>query len=136
MDEIGKYIKMLAKDQVEAGKPAAVMLGNVTSAKPLEIQIDQKLTLTESFLILTKAVIDYSVDMTVDHLTENHTHDHSYTDDGSGRTTGSNTHCHAYKGRKKFIMHNKLKVGDKVILLRVQGGQKFIVLDVVGGGNL
>jgi len=34
-----------------------------------------------------------------------------------------------FKGRKKFIIHNNLSVGEKVVLLRMQGGQKFIVLD-------
>ena len=111
-------------------------MGKVVSALPLKIQIDQKLTLSESALILTKSVIDYSVNMTVNHATESHTHSHNYIDDGSTRTTETNTHSHAYTGTKAFTVHNKLKVGDSVVLLRVQGGQKFIVLDIVGGGTL
>ena len=31
-----------------------------------------------------------------------------------------------------IIIHNQLAVGDEVILLRVQGGQKFVVLDKIG----
>jgi len=74
--------------------------------------------------------------MTVNHATESHTHAHSYIDDSLTRTTETNTHSHAYTGTKAFTVHNKLKAGDNVVLLRVQGGQKFVILDVVGGGTL
>ena len=37
-----------------------------------------------------------------------------------------------YKGRKKFIVHNNLLVGEKVIIAVTQGGQKYIVLDRMG----
>lgn len=136
MSEIGQMIKKMAQDQHESSKPVAVLPGTVVSVSPLEIYVDQKLTLTESFLVLTKSVIDYSVHMTVSHATEPHTHSHQYTDDGSNRTTSPDTHSHAYTGTKVFAIHNKLNVGDKVIMLRVQGGQKYVVLDIVGGGEL
>lgn len=136
MSELLQIIKQVAAEQSEASKPVAVMMGKVVSISPLKIQLDQKLTLSESALILTKSVIDYSVNMTVNHTTETHTHAHNYIDDSSTRTTESNIHSHAYKGTKAFTVHNKLKVGDSVVLLRVQGGQKFIVLDIVGGGTL
>lgn len=136
MSELAQLIKQMAKGQYEASKPVAVMIGKVVSVSPLKIQLDQKITLTESFLILTKAVVDYSVDMTVNHNTETHTHDHRYTDDNSQRTTEPHTHSHAYVGTKIFTIHNKLKAGDHVILLRVQGGQRYVVLDIVGGGTI
>lgn len=136
MNEIVSLIKQTAAQQIEAGKPTAVIMGKVVSQSPLKIKIDQKLTLTESFLILTKSVIDYSVNMTVNHSTESHTHSHGYMDDSSSRTTDSNTHSHDYIGTKKYTIHNKLKVDDNVLLLRIQGGKKFVVLDVIGGGTI
>ncbi|MEA5082695.1 MAG: DUF2577 domain-containing protein [Lachnospiraceae bacterium] len=136
MSELLQIIKQAAAEQNEASKPVAIMMGKVVSISPLKIQLDQKLTLRESALILTKSVIDYSVNMTVNHTTESHTHAHDYLDDSTARTTDSETHSHAYTGKKAFTVHNKLKVGDSVVLLRVQGGQKFIVLDIVGGGTL
>jgi HSP90 family molecular chaperone len=136
LSELLQIIKQAAAEQNQATKPMAVMVGNVVASSPLKIQIEQKLTLSESALILTKAVIDYSVNMTVNHTTQSHTHAHSYIDDSSTRVTETNTHSHAYSGTKAFTIHNKLNVGDNVILLRVQGGQKFVVLDIVGGGTL
>ena len=136
MSELLQIIKQAASEQNEASKPVAVVMGKVLAVSPIKIQIDQKLTLSESALILTKSVIDYSVNMTVNHATESHTHAHSYIDDSSTRTTETNTHSHSYNGTKAFTVHNKLNVGDSVVLLRVQGGQKFVVLDIVGGGTL
>jgi len=114
-------IKRAALDAVRASNPCAIMFGNVVSTSPLMINIEQKLTLDESFLILTNNVKDYDVEMVVDHETE-------YTSGGSGDSSFS-SHNHAYKGTKTFRIKQGLKVDEKVILLRVQGGQKFIVLD-------
>jgi hypothetical protein len=136
LSELLQLVKQASQAQFEASKPVAVMFGKVVSVDPLKIQLDQKITLSESFLVLTKSVIDYSVDVTVDHTTESHTHSHSYIDDSSTRTTEPHTHSHQYKGKKKFTIHHKLNMDDHVILLRVQGGQKYIVLDVVGGGEV
>ena len=57
------------------------MRGKVTSVSPLKVQVDQKLELAASQLILTNAVRDYTVRMTVDHQTESAltTHSHAYS---------------------------------------------------------
>ena len=136
MNEFLSLLKIAAMEQEQAMKPVAVTFGTVVGEQPLEIMIDQKMTLTESFLILTKSVIDYSVDMTVSHVTQPHTHSHVYTDDGSKLETQPHTHTHEYSGKKRFTVHHGLKNGDKVILLRIQGGKKFIVLDIIGGGSV
>lgn len=111
------------------------MFGTVTSTSPLEIQIDQKLTLTQDYLILTKAVLDHEVDIEVNHFTGQSAlvgygpwdtkHDHP--DAGIGEINPN--HRHQYSGRKKIKIFNGLQVGEKVILIRLQGGQKYVVLD-------
>ena len=118
-----EIIKQAGIEAMEASKPVKVMFGEVKSVKPLMIMVEQKLPLTEEFLILTYAVKDHWRDMTVDHLTEN-------ASGGSGDSAYA-SHNHAYKGRKKFLIHNDLMVGEHVLLLSMQGGQKFIVLDRV-----
>ena len=54
-----------------------------------------------------------------------------YTEDESGGNGDAAfaAHKHRYQGRKKWRVHNALKTGEKVILLRCDGGQKYIVLD-------
>lgn len=116
----------------EAGQPMGLLFGTVSAVSPLEIDIDQKFSLQADDLILTSLVRDFSVDMTVDHSTEadaylvtEHTH--------PGVAVGSfdSTHKHDYRGRKTFTVHLGLQVGEKVILLRGQGGQQYLVLDRV-----
>jgi hypothetical protein len=41
-------------------------------------------------------------------------------------------HRHSIEGKKEITVHNSLVVGDEVILLRQQGGQKYVVWDNVG----
>jgi len=126
-----EVIKQASLDAVNASKPSSVVFGKVVSASPLQINIEQKITLEGPQLILTRNVTEYTVEMTVDHMTEDETeHVHAindtYTGGGASQTT---EHHHGYKGKKRFTVHNALAVGDEVILLQMQGGQKFIVID-------
>ncbi len=116
-----EIIKQIAGEAVEASKPVTVTYGEVVKANPLEINIEQKLTLPAEFFVLTKAVTDHYVDMTVNHTTEERA--------GGSSAAAFASHNHDYQGRKKFLVHNGLLAGEKVILLRVQGGQQYIVLD-------
>lgn len=77
-------IRQASIGAIEAGQPVAVMFGTVTKTNPLEVNVEQRFTLTTDFLVLTDTV-DRKV----------------------------------------------LDVGDRVILLRVQGGRQFVVLDRV-----
>lgn len=123
MNELVQVIKTIATEAMDGSKPTAITYGTVMKINPLEIQIEQKLTLPAEFFKLTKAVTDYYVDVTVSHVTENRA-------GGSGDPAFA-SHDHDYSGRKKFLVHNGLQVGEEVILLQVQGGQRYIVLDRV-----
>ena len=133
-------IKKAALDAIDAHKPVFILYGTVTRENPLEINVEQKMTLRASQLILTRNVTDYTIEMTVNHWTENETdHTHNYFDQDTGmgalgsqhRNSQPTIHRHAYIGRKSFRVHNGLRLGESVILIRVQGGQKFVVIDKV-----
>lgn len=110
-----KLIKKASIDTVNSSKPVNLIYGVVVSKSPLEIQIDQKLILQESQLVLTRNVTDYSLNMIIDYNTQMvYEHSHSCT------------------GEKTFSVLNALKEGDSVILVRIQKGEKFVVLDRVG----
>lgn len=49
--ELVKTIKRAALDAVNASKPVEVCFGKVTSASPLKILVEQKMTLGEAQLI-------------------------------------------------------------------------------------
>ena len=120
INELVRAVKQAAVEAVKADGPMAVSFGTVTSASPLKIQVDQKKTLTEAQLILTNNVRDFNVDMTVDHQTESQS--------GGAGDAAFAPHKHRYQGRKKWKVHNALQMGEKVILLRCDGGQQYIVL--------
>ncbi len=111
-------VKRAAIEAVKADSPFAFVLGTVTGTSPLTVRVDQKLELFAEQLILTNAVRDYTVEMTVDHQTE----------PASG---GGESHTHPYRGRKSFRVHLALKKGEQVIMLQTDGGQKYIILDRV-----
>ncbi len=117
-------VKRAALDAMDASKPVNVIFGTVISTTPLKIQVDQKTIYTSKMLILARNVTDYDVDMTVEHQTDS-------TSGGSGDLSFA-SHAHGYTGRKQFCIHNALCIGDKVILLRIQQGKKFLVWDRVG----
>lgn len=84
MNDIGDIVKMLAKEAIEGDKPVSVVTGKVTDIDKLTIETEQKLRLTEEFLIITSRFYGAS-----------------------------------------------FKLDDKLLLLRCDGGQKYVILDML-----
>lgn len=126
-DILLKAIKQASGELIGNMKLCDWMLGVVTQTNPLIITVEDKLPIPEECLLLTKNTCEWSVDMSVDHITENR-------GGGSGYAQFE-SHNHGYVGRKTYLVHNGLVVGDQVILIRKEGGQKFIVLDRVFNPN-
>lgn len=114
-------IKQIALESVGATEPLEVIIGEVVGVDPLEIKIDPKIILQEGNIVLTKNTTEWTMEMSVDHITENRS--------GGGGMAEFASHNHEYKGRKKYLVHNQLVMGDKVILLKETGGQRYIALD-------
>jgi hypothetical protein len=114
MSGLVESVKKAAVGAVEASKPSGVFFGVVQSNPPLKILVEQHLLLNKAQLALARSVTDHEIEISVDHQTEI-----------------GNDHRHDYKGKKTFLLHLDLKPGEKVVLLRVQGGQKYVVLDRV-----
>ena len=125
MTGILKAIKRAAVDAVEASCPAAVCFGSVVSESPLKILVDQKLTLGESQLILSRNVTDCKITVSGGNIG-----DFFYVglcpEDGTEAVEPP--HVHAV-GTIEVTVHNALKTGERVLLLRQQGGQKYVVVD-------
>lgn len=114
MPNVVALVKKAAVEAVNAEKPVQFLFGEVISVSPLKIQVDQKAVYTEKMLALARGVTDYEVDVEASHWTE--------------LEAG---HWHQYKGKKKLKVLNALVVGDWVVLARIQGGKRFVVLDRV-----
>ena len=128
LDEFMKTVKRAALDAVKASKPVEVCFGKVTSASPLKILVEQKLPLGEGQLILTRNVTNFKTYITGGNV-KNYYYTGSDTDGGTAPVVPS--HVHAI-GKVQITVHNGLVVGDEVILIRQQGGQKYIVVDRIG----
>lgn len=116
-------MKRAAIDANEAGQPSDLRFGTVTSVNPLKVTITNQMVIPESLLIVPEKLTDYTIDVTpLNWVTENRS-------GGGGGYESFSSHNHDITGRKKMIIHNALKVGDKVALIRKQGGQAFYILD-------
>ena len=92
LPNLTNLIQQIASNAIESSMPCGIFFGVVTSAEPLEINVEQKMALGREHLILTSLVSYISDDISLN-----------------------------------------LRKNEKVMLLRVQGGQKFIVLDRLRG---
>lgn len=91
-------IKTASIDAINASKPVEIVFGIVLSVNPLKINLEQKLTLSESFLIVPEEFTDRKINIVID------------------------------DEEKEIEIKNALKIDDKLILARLQGGQKYLVL--------
>lgn len=110
-----------------AGQPTDLVIGTVTSADPLEITINTAMApLKAKVLYLTEPVVEKKIPV-LQHL-------HSTpVGDTDNRLLESQIICMEH-GKELpvedgyIILNRALETGDKVLLLRVAGGQKFVVL--------
>lgn len=130
-DAVGlvKTIKRAATDAVKAEKPVEVCFGKVTSTSPLQILVEQKMTLGKAQLVLSRNVTDFKTKISAGNI-QNYYYTEGTPPDAP-TTPVSPLHVHAV-GKIEITVHNGLVVGDEVILIRQQGGQKYIVMDRVG----
>lgn len=115
---LAEELRNLVMQTMDSSSLTNVLFGTVISTKPLSINVEQRFTITQEFIILTKNVKDYTISATVNWDTDS-------------KTIEGIEHNHNIKGTKSITIHNGLKQNDKVILLQAQGGQKYIVLDKV-----
>lgn len=144
--ELVKCFEELIRQMVNPSLMTDIEFGEVVGVGPLKIKLNDIITLEESNLIMTNAVKDHEVDVTVAWNTEEtdveaqQGHSHKFTDttNAFGATLLTQTqntkiensnHIHEIKNKKKIIIHNALKKGEKVLLIKGLGGQKYVVLD-------
>lgn len=134
---LNESMKMIGVNLLNSMRLTDIFFGTVISISPLKIQIDQKHILEQPSLILSNMVKDHYVDMTVSMQTENDAFmnpSHTHTGNLGSPTDAGNldvTHKHEIKHKIKVLQHYGLKVKEKVVLLRMQGGQRYFVIDRV-----
>jgi hypothetical protein len=101
-----EIIKKASVAAVGAGNPVNMLFGEVLNIEDFKIKVEQKLVLDKEFFIIPESLTRYEVDLT-------HTHGQN------GPALG------------KLVIREGLKQGDTVLLLRVQGGQQYVIIDKV-----
>ena len=119
-------IKRAAMDANESNKPADLRFGKVISESPLKVQITSQFILPESILIVPEHLTDYEIKIT---LKDEYGWKTENTSGGSGDAAFSSHNHKIVQTEKTALVHGKLKVGDKVALMRKQGGQFYYILD-------
>lgn len=114
MPDLVSLMKLVAAEVMEAQKPADIRCGTVSGIEPLEILLDQRMKLGENQLLVPERMTDHEIEIDASLMTG---------------AAGEDGHAHALGGRMKLIWKNSLKRDEHVLLLRVPGGQKYIVLD-------
>lgn len=94
-------MKRAALDAVKAQNPCGVYFGQVVSSSPLEVRLSQKIVLDQDMLILPENLTDYDVTITMDGIP------------------------------RSCTVRNGLKGGDVVAMIRMQGGQRYLIVDKV-----
>ncbi|WP_077611986.1 DUF2577 domain-containing protein [Clostridium sp. Marseille-P2415] len=92
-------IKRIVIQAIEAGDPCDVIPGTVIKENPIEIQIDQKTILSKSQVILPKQFTDHEEGMDIPGV-----------------------------GEVSVTVKNRLKSGERVLLLQKRGGQQYVVI--------
>lgn len=144
-DKIVEIIGKIAESKFKESYLTRLIVGKVVTTSPLSIEIDAdstKRTITSNFLLLSSTCKKKEVDNTHYHIYQDHD-----KNDGEGATEGDpqvDAHTsneipndYTYKGHTitkppKIILWDDLQVGETVLLLRVNNGQKYWVLDRTG----
>lgn len=128
MPNLIEIIKQAAVEAVKASNPCAIMFGKVISTSPLKINVEQRLTLDESHLILTSNVRDYKTKISFDNPGIKNIVKNYSMDDIPGTDYKLS---YQQPIQNEITVYNGLKMNESVMLLQIQGGQKYIVLDRV-----
>lgn len=110
-------IKQAAIDAVESTHPVAVLFGKVIKEDPVEIQVTPKLVLKEKHLIIPDSLTKKTFKKELVEI--------------KGKTRSAEDHSHTINDNFEVILDNRLKVGEYAILLRLTGGNQYLILDRV-----
>jgi hypothetical protein len=134
-------IHRAANDANEAGQPCDLRYGTVISVNPLKVQVSHQFTIPGSMLLVPRHLTNYTVPVSLNWLTKpvvDHTHYYedlyNETETEERFTKEAGEHLHqiiSNDGELSMTIHNGLKVGDYVALIRQKGGQKYLILDRV-----
>lgn len=152
--ELKDVLQQISQQSYSAQQPTDLCIGTVTAVNPLEVTISQDMApLQQQVLYLTANVVERKIPvLSHSHYipagTLTHTHGGAVAEDLTGQyqtnnsllSSGADTSLQTediicYENGQPLpiedgyiILNRALEVGDEVLLLKVQKGQKYIIL--------
>lgn len=117
-------IKRAALEAMRNEQLCDLRFGTVISVSPLKVQVTNQFILPESVLIVPEHLTDHQVPVSFDWDTSMEVETETASEE-----VPNHSHTITSNKTKKMTIHNTLKSGDKVALLRKTGGQTFYILD-------
>ena len=131
-----EVMKRASLDAMNNEQMCDLRYGTVVSTSPLKVQITNVLTLPSSLLIVPQHLTDYKVGCTITYPAQSVASATEKSTDLVDQDEPIKSHTHQFTmstseqtSKSTVTIHNALKVGDKVALLRKQGGQSYFILD-------
>lgn len=132
MPDLKDVLYQMMEQSQQASQPTDLRVGTVTSAAPLEITMDTATQpLRRGLLYLTQAVVEKKIPV----LAHRHTADEITTSTALDGAACIEDGAPLPVRDGYIILNRALAAGDRVLLLRVQNGQKFVVLSRVFEGG-
>lgn len=140
-DRMVAAMKKAAKMTNPSTNNTDVVYGVVQKTKPLTVLVDNRLELTEEFLLLSPFCYNTSFSLSISSHSHNvsvgkvsvggHTHkiDDKETTNAGGFTSTPSASCEKAGSHKITVtLWDDLKIGDKLVMLRVSQGQAYMIL--------
>lgn len=140
-DRLIKAMKTVGKKVNPTTEQTDIMYGVVQKVSPLTVLVDNRLELTEEFLILSPFcystgfkinIADHSHEVSVSKISASaHTHtvEGKETSSAGGFSSTPKASCSSAGGHSvKVSLWGDLEIGDKLVMLRVSQGQEYLVL--------
>lgn len=133
--ELKDIFQQMTQASMKSAQLTDLQIGTVTSVSPLEITVSTSMApLQAPVLYLTVNVVEKKIPV----LQHNHVIHDTYTGGGTSEDNLMQSDIICYENGTALpvqngyiILNRALEVGDIVLLLRVQNGQKFVVLSRV-----
>ena len=109
-----RLYELMTKRGGKASDYSDVVFGVVSSASPLKVQLSNSMVLTDDFIILGKHIGKFKL---------------------KGKTKIKTTKDSDLQGdmvSAEYEFDNSLKAGDKVTMIRMDGGQQFYLFERIG----
>ena len=113
-------IKKAALDAMDNKQLCDLRFGRVINTSPLQVKVTDQFTIPASLLIVPEHLTNRTVRVYVD-----------WTTNENSEPETVDKHDHEVSGTKTMTIYNALQTGDKVALLRKQGGNSYFILDRV-----